>query len=60
MVSPEKISKLVRNKSKRVTLALNPDLWALVEEAAKANHLNPTNLIEDLIITYLVANNRVK
>ena len=53
MMKPEKLLSLVRNKSKRICLALNPRLWSLLEKAAHDEGMSPTNKLEDLIINYL-------
>jgi hypothetical protein len=49
----EKVLELIRNKSKRVNLALNPQLWQLFEECVGEEHVAPTHKIEELIISYL-------
>ena len=53
MMKPENLLSLVRNKSKRICLALNPTLWSLFEKASQNEGMSPTNKIEDLIINYL-------
>lgn len=52
-MKPDQVLALVRNKTKRLCLALNPQLWALFEKASADEGLTPTNKIEDLIINYL-------
>ena len=49
----DQLLSLVRNKTKRVSLALNPKLWSLFEQAAEKEGLSPTNKFEDLVIQYL-------
>tara|TARA_B100001142_G_C13984464_1_gene520191 strand:- start:165 stop:401 length:237 start_codon:yes stop_codon:yes gene_type:complete len=49
----EKVLELIRNKSKRVNLALNPNLWQLFESCVTKEGVVPTHKIEELIITYL-------
>jgi hypothetical protein len=49
----EKVLELIRNKSKRVNLALNPQLWSLFEECVSKENVAPTHKIEELIISYL-------
>ena len=53
MANAEKILELIRNKTKRVNLALNPQLWHLFEKCVESEQISPTNKIEELIITYL-------
>ena len=53
MAKAEKVLELIRNKSKRVNLALNPHLWHLFEECVTREGVVPTHKIEELIITYL-------
>ena len=43
----------VLNKSKRVNLALNPQLWSLFEACVAKENVAPTHKIEELIISYL-------
>ena len=52
-MKPEQVLSLVRNKTKRLCLALNPKLWSMFEQASGDEGLTPTNKIEDLIINYL-------
>ena len=52
----EKVLELIRNKSKRVNLALNPQLWQLFEESVANEGVAPTHKIEELIIAYLDKN----
>ena len=49
----EKVLELIRNKSKRVNLALNPHLWHLFEICVEKEQVAPTHKIEELIISYL-------
>jgi hypothetical protein len=49
----EKVLELIRNKSKRVNLALNPQLWQLFDSAVAKEDVAPTHKIEELIIAYL-------
>jgi hypothetical protein len=49
----EKVLELIRNKSKRVNLALNPQLWQLFEAAVVKENVAPTHKIEELMIAYL-------
>ena len=49
----EKVLELIRNKSKRVNLALNPQLWSLFEACVAKENVAPTHKIEELIISYL-------
>jgi hypothetical protein len=53
MPKAEQVLELIRNKTKRVNLALNPKLWKLFEESAASEGLNSTSKIEDLLINYL-------
>ena len=53
MAKAEKILELIRNKSKRVNLALNPQLWYLFEQCVDKEEIAPTHKIEELIISYL-------
>ena len=52
-MKPDQVLALVRNKTKRLCLALNPQLWSLFEQASSDEGMTPTNKIEDLIINYL-------
>ena len=52
----EKVLELIRNKSKRVYLALNPQLWSLFEKCVAKEKVAPTHKIEELIISYLDTN----
>ncbi len=56
MAKAEKILELIRNKSKRVNLALNPQLWDLFEKCVESENVAPTHKIEELIIMYLDQN----
>ena len=56
MGKTEKILELIRNKSKRVNLALNPTLWHLFEQCVEKDAINPTQKIEEFIISYLEEN----
>lgn len=56
MAKAEKILELIRNKSKRVNLALNPQLWYLFEQSVDKENIAPTHKIEELIISYLDEN----
>ena len=56
MAKAEKILELIRNKSKRVNLALNPQLWELFEQCVDNENVAPTHKIEELIIMYLDQN----
>ncbi|MEK9727826.1 MAG: hypothetical protein VW397_06960 [Candidatus Margulisiibacteriota bacterium] len=49
----EKVLELIRNKTKRVNLALNPHLWQLFETCVGKEKVAPTHKIEELIISYL-------
>ncbi len=49
----EKILELIRNKTKRINLALNPQLWQLFEACASNEDISPTHKLEGLIIAYL-------
>lgn len=51
----EKVLELIRNKSKRVNLALNPQLWKLFEIATTKEGVAPTHKIEELVISFLDA-----
>ena len=53
MAKAEKVLELIRNKSKRVNLALNPQLWQLFEDCVCEEKVAPTHKIEELIISYL-------
>ena len=53
MAKAEKVLELIRNKSKRVNLALNPQLWQLFEQCVDGENVAPTHKIEELIISYL-------
>ncbi|MGC6367767.1 MAG: hypothetical protein ACON35_07215 [Candidatus Marinamargulisbacteria bacterium] len=53
MAKAEKVLELIRNKSKRVNLALNPQLWRMFEECAAKESVATTHKIEELIIAYL-------
>ncbi|MGA0241385.1 MAG: hypothetical protein ACO3K7_00110 [Candidatus Marinamargulisbacteria bacterium] len=53
MAKAEKVLELIRNKSKRVNLALNPQLWALFDACVAEEDVAPTHKIEELIIAYL-------
>ena len=53
MAKAEKVLELIRNKSKRVNLALNPQLWRLFESCVGKERVAPTHKIEELIISYL-------
>ena len=53
MAKAEKVLELIRNKSKRVNLALNPQLWHLFESCVDKENIAPTHKIEELIISYL-------
>ena len=56
MANAEKILELIRNKTKRVNLAFNPQLWYLFEQCVDNENISPTNKIEELMITYLEKN----
>ena len=53
MTKVNKVLELIRNKTKRINLALNPKLWDLLEQQAKAEGMSPTHKLEDLIINDL-------
>lgn len=53
MPKAEQVLALIRNKSKRVNLSLNPDLWEMFEKSAKSEGLTSTSKIEELMINYL-------
>ena len=53
MAKAEKVLELIRNKTKRVNLALNPQLWVLFEACVAKERVAPTHKIEELIISYL-------
>ncbi|NQY73359.1 MAG: hypothetical protein HRT90_01205 [Candidatus Margulisbacteria bacterium] len=54
------ILELVRKKTKRVTLMLNPKLWEMVTQTAKEDDKLPTNIIEELVIDWLNAKGKIK
>ena len=53
MTKANRVLELIRNKTKRINLAVNPKLWDLLEVMAKAEGMHPTHKIEDLIISEL-------
>ena len=53
MTKANRVLELIRNKTKRVNLAMNPKLWDLFERMAKDEGMSPTHKIEDLIISNL-------
>ena len=53
MTKAAKILALVRNKTKRVNLAINPKLWALFDSCSAKEGLTATHKLEDLIVEYL-------
>ena len=53
MGKTEQILALLRNKSKRINLALNPDLWDMFESTTESEGLTPTQKVEELLIQYL-------
>lgn len=53
MGKTEQILALLRNKSKRINLALNPDLWDIFEKLTEKDGLSPSQKVEELLILYL-------
>ncbi len=53
MAKAERVLELIRNKTKRVNLALNPYLWHMFEECVEKEGILATHKIEELIIGYL-------
>lgn len=60
MEKSQLILKLVRKKTKRVTLMLNPKLWELVTQTAKEEDKLPTNIVEELVIDWLFSKGKIK
>jgi hypothetical protein len=56
VANAQKVLELIRNKSRRVNLALNPQLWQLFESCVEKELVAPTHKIEELIIAYLDQN----
>lgn len=48
-----------RNKTKKVTLAFNPDLYGLFMEEADKENKKPLHKLEDLMVEYLKKKGRI-
>jgi len=53
MSRAELIIQLLKNKTKRLTLAFNPKLWELFSQCARAEGASPTSKIEEMMIAYI-------
>ncbi len=53
----DRIIDLTRNKTKKMSLMVNDELWDLFKRACKMNNTIPTNKIEKWMVNFVDENN---